>query len=182
MILLFLLTFSCKPSSEKQDKKPHKQETIQPIPEKKFFDYTTIDYYKTTLNEFEALHLFDKQLKTKLDSIQFGVLLGAIPSTISDTAFIAKLPQLGYEKSIVKTTKFDRIDAIFKEKKSTESIETACVEVYRHLLVFRKNNKVVGIAKICFGCRANQIKGTQANTENFGQDGDYEALQKILEE
>ena len=27
---------------------------------------------------------------------------------------------------------------------------------------------------------SKQIKGTTANTENFGQDGDYEKLEKIL--
>ena len=38
----------------------------------------------------------------------------------------------------------------------------------------------MGTAKICFSCNANQIKGTNANTENFGQEGDFEKLEKIL--
>ena len=38
----------------------------------------------------------------------------------------------------------------------------------------------INSAKICFECMDHQIKGTGANTANFGQDGDYSRLQNIL--
>ena len=66
------------------------------------------------------------------------------------------------------------------EKSTLENIATACIHVYRDILIFKKEGKVIGTAKICFDCMSKQIKGTTANTENFGQDGDYEKLEKIL--
>jgi len=36
------------------------------------------------------------------------------------------------------------------------------------------------MAKICFDCHQKHIVGTNANTEHFGQDGDYPKLLQIL--
>ena len=81
---------------------------------------------------------------------------------------------------IIDKSKFESIDKIFIEKSTLENIATACIHVYRDILIFKKEGKVIGTAKICFDCMSKQIKGTTANTENFGQDGDYEKLEKIL--
>ena len=82
---------------------------------------------------------------------------------------------IGIDKS-----KFIEINKIFVEKTVNKSMDYACPADYRDILIFKNKNKTVGIAKICFECFKNQILGTKANTENFGQDGDYEKLEKLL--
>ena len=119
-------------------------------------------------------------MKSKLEALKLGIILGDVPKTLSDLSFIHQLEKIGYKKATIPPSKFKNIDSIFMEKISQENIATACIYIYRDVLIFKKKNKVVGTAKVCFGCMANQIKGTTANTENFGQDGDYDKLAKII--
>lgn len=149
---------------------------------KKFFDYDTIDYYTNNFDESKIDDLYNNQSKTEIDSFKMGVILGDIPQSISNLDFIDKLEKIGYKKTFIDKSKFGSIDNIFVEKTTTDNIATACIYIYRDILIFKKNSKVIGTAKVCFGCMANQIKGTTANTENFGQDGDYEKLKKLLKQ
>jgi hypothetical protein len=109
-----------------------------------------------------------------------GIILGDIPKSISDLTFIDKLFAVGFKKKSLDKSKFDSIDKIFVEKTTAENLATSCMYVYRDILIFKKESKIVGTAKVCFGCMAHQITGTTANTENFGQEGDYERLEKLL--
>lgn len=77
-------------------------------------------------------------------------------------------------------SKFEQIDKIFREKIVFNKIETACIPWYNDILIFKKKGEIVGIAKINFDCGTNIIIGTNANTENFGQEGDYEKLKELL--
>lgn len=177
ILILFAITFlSC-------NKRPKSNEnstsTNQKVGEK-FFDYDEIDYYKIDFDEEKIDELYDNQSKTEIDSIKMGIILDDIPSNISDLTFINKLENIGYKKSKIDESKFKNIDKIFIEKTIQENIATACIYIYRDILIFKKERNIVGTAKICFDCLANQIKGSKANTENFGQDGDYEKLAKIL--
>ena len=90
------------------------------------------------------------------------------------------MEKINFQKSEIDKSKFGEINKIFVEKTVNQIADYACIAVYRDILIFKKQNKTVGIAKICFECFKKQIIGTNANTENFGQDGDYEKLEKIL--
>jgi hypothetical protein len=109
-----------------------------------------------------------------------GVILDDIPQNINDLSFISKLTAIGYKKYRIPKSKFTVIDEFFREKPVGESIATSCEYVYRDILIFKKKGKVVGTAKICFSCMAHEIHGAKANTDNFGQDGDYQKLAKVL--
>jgi hypothetical protein len=147
---------------------------------KKFFEYDEIEYYTNAIDEGNIEKLYDNQSKSVLDSLKMGVILGEIPTTISDLAFIDQLVKIGYQKFSIDKSKFRKVDAIFVEKIKNEGVVSACIYVYRDILIFKKKNKVVGIAKICFGCNALHITGTKAHTQNFGENGDYEKLAKLL--
>ena len=54
--------------------------------------------------------------------------------------------------------------------------ENACAPIYRDIYVFRNNNKIVGIAKICFGC---QIVDFVSEKYNFQRYGECESLIKL---
>lgn len=103
------------------------------------------------------------------------------PATITDTAFIVNLENIGYKKTTIDTSIYNDINSIFMEKKTEEILGTSCIYIYRDMLIFRKvRGEISGMAKICFDCMAHHIVGTEANTEYFGQNGDYARLQKFL--
>lgn len=175
-----LIFWTCDPTAKKKTEAVNSSKSTKQVIGRKFFIYDSIDYYTNDIDESKTLDLYDNKSKSEIDSFKMGVILGDIPNSISDLEFIDKLSNLGYKKTTIEKSKFDSIDSIFVEKTSTENIATACIYVYRNILIFKKDSKVVGTAKVCFGCMANQIKGTTANTENFGQEGDYERLAKLL--
>lgn len=146
----------------------------------KYFNYDEILHYKNDFNEEKIGELYDNQKKSEKDSFRFGVILADIPKEIKGLDFLKKLESIGYEKTNVDSKKFKQIDEIFTEKKHDEVMESACVYVYRDILIFKRKSKVVGIAKICFGCADSIILGTKSNTEEFGQSGDYWKLEKLL--
>ncbi|MCE3279370.1 MAG: hypothetical protein K0S44_1561 [Bacteroidetes bacterium] len=176
--VLVLILSGCSLTAEKNSvSNPDQSE--QPIG-KKFFEYDQIQHYLNNIEEKNLGELNDNQSRSELDSIKRGVVLGNIPKDMSDLSFIDQLEKIGYSKREVHKSKFEAIDKIFAEKSVDEMVWADCKHVYRDVLLFRKNSKIIGVAKICFSCRSNIIIGTTANTENFGQNGDYEKLEKTL--
>jgi len=177
--IISLTLFSC---SSKTDKLKNSEITTQSqkMNSKNFFDYDEIVYYFYNYDESKLQELYDNQSKSEIDSIKMGVILGRIPKDSSNLSFIDKLEKIGYTKSAIDKSKFADIDKIFVEKSVSENVASACIYIYRDILIFKKRNNIIGTAKICFGCMDNQITGTTANTDNFGQDGDYERLENIL--
>jgi hypothetical protein len=146
----------------------------------KFFDYDEIEYYFFNVDESKISDLYYNNSKSELDSIKKGVVLGEIPNDINSLSFIEWLEKIGYKKTSINRSKFSDLNKIFVEKPAGDAIMTACIYVYRDILIFKKNGKIVGVTKICFDCMANHIIGTKAYTGMFGQNGDYEKLYKIL--
>lgn len=180
LIFVGLMLYNC--TSETKDVKTEVDisKPTDQITGKKFFDYDEIDYYFNNFDEDKIDELYDNQSKSEIDSFKMGIILGDIPKDISDLSFIEKLEKIGYQKKMVDKSKFSEIDKIFVEKTVTEMIKSPCIYVYRDILIFKKNSNVIGTAKICFGCLAHQINGTTANTNYFGQNGDYNKLSKLL--
>lgn len=65
-------------------------------------------------------------------------------------------------------------------QKASFAFTALCAPVYRDILVFKKNQKIVGVAKVCFGCTQNYLL--------FGETGmrdvslDYTGLEKDLDQ
>lgn len=189
IFLLSIFLFSC---NSKTEKKPENSENInseyeineQNITGKKYFEYDEIEHYKIDIKieNGQIGELINNQKKTLNDSIKKELILGGFPYSISDLKFNKNLEYFGFEKRKVDSTNFKKINKIFIEKKHSEAYLTDCIPIYRDILIFKKKSKVTGIAKICFDCDANIIVGTESNTEEFGMNGDYEKLKKILHE
>ena len=180
-ILILILNISCK-----EKKAELKEDNFRLIDQSykitgdKYFDYDEIIHYQNNFDEEKIGELYDNKEKTEIDKLKFGVLLENIPNSIKETEFINELENIGYKKKSIRKSDFDHINNIFTEKKHAEPMYAACVYVYRDILIFKKKSKIIGIAKICFGCGANRIFGTKSNTEEFGQGGDYGKLEIIL--
>ena len=128
---------------------------------------------------------FDKILHYKIEEIDIKkepeigkILYERYPSGLNDSKFLNNLDSM--ELSVVDSSHFSKIRNIFKEKSCSSIIEKSCIPVYRDILVFYKNNEIIGIAKICFDCNVQHIIGTKEDTSYFGQCGDYDLLNEIL--
>jgi hypothetical protein len=184
IICLLIIVFSISCKEKKIEEKTEKTELISQeykITGDKYFDFDELIHYQTEIEEDRIGELYDNR-KTEIDKLKFGVTLDDIPNSIKDIDFIDKLESIGYKKREINETKFNEINQIFTEKKHAEAMYAACVYIYRDILIFKKKNKIIGMAKICFGCGANRIFGTKSNTEEFGQSGDYDKLEKILQQ
>jgi len=148
---------------------------------KKFFDYNEIDYYQIETKEDEITELDQNQDKSKIDKLKYNLVIGEAPESINDLDFLNYIDKVGYLKKKINPSKFENINKIFVEKPEEEMVVAACIPVFRDILVFKKNGKVTGIAKICFDCHQYRLIGTNANTENFGSDNDYSQLGSILD-
>ncbi|MFC5980240.1 hypothetical protein [Flavobacterium salmonis] len=177
--LIIILVFSCE-TKRKQESQNVSQANPKKIIGKKFFEYDEIDHYFNNYDEDKLSELYDNQSKTEIDSFKMGVILDRIPKDSLDLKFVDKLNEIGYVKTKIPKSKFKGIDSIFIEKSVENPTATGCIYVYRDILIFKKNDVVVGTAKICFGCGASQITGTSAITDNFGQKGDYSILESLL--
>jgi hypothetical protein len=179
-ILLITSVFfiSCNSKSQKKEVKPTQAKKV--VFGEKFFEYDEIVHYVVDIAEREMPDLLDKENLTAEESLKLELLTGFVPKNINDTSFIKKLEKIGYTKKGVDKEKFAEIDSIFIEKKATERWETSCTTMYRNILLFKRQNQTIGVAKICFGCGKKSIVGTTASTDDFGFDGDYQKLESIL--
>ena len=142
--IIFLITFlffSCNSKTETKVENVEKQNIESDIKEpkitgEKYFNYDEIEYYKSEIEEDKIGELYDNQSNSLNDSLKMGIILGEIPKSISDTNFIDNLKSFGYSKSNIKPEKFEKINEIFIEKKHFEVYDTACIYIYRDILIF----------------------------------------------
>ncbi|MGL2999377.1 hypothetical protein [Flavobacterium sp. RSSB_23] len=179
IILLLLISsfFACnkktKPDKSVESNKENTSTKNQKIG-KSFFDFDKVEHYYKNISENDAT---DLHLKEKLSQEDKELLDIVAYSNMNHTDSLEKF---NFEKKIIKNSKLNSINAIFSEKLCDSGYAAACVPIYRDIFIFKKNEKVVGKAKVCFGCRLFYIEGTKQNTENFGQCGDFEKLLKLI--
>lgn len=148
---------------------------------KPFFDFDEVVHYSNSMSQNEADVFVMKDNKSKDEEIKAKILTSDnYPESISDTSFINNLSRLDFVKAEMPKTKLAALHNLFREKEIKDKTEMACEPIYNNILLFKKNNKVTGITKICFGCGQYEIKGTTVNTESFGQGDDFGKLRDIL--
>lgn len=146
----------------------------------KFFHYDEIDYYHIEKEEGEIKDLIEAQDKSKIDRLKFEVIVDETPDNLQDKDFLNHMDEIGYSKKKIDSTKFEALNKIFIEKPYEDGTARACIPIYRDILIFKKNDKITGMMKICFNCHQYRILGTKANTDNFGSYGGYLLLWDII--
>lgn len=115
---------------------------------KKYFDYDAIIHYSNNYNGYKLQELNEIQPKSAVDSFKLNVIVGNTPKDISDLSFIEKLEEIGYTRKSIDKSRFKEIDKIFIEKPVEKHLATSCTPIYRDILLFKKQNKIIGTAKI----------------------------------
>jgi len=186
LLLIIILNFSCRKTNENSEKLPasNKAKTTESkfIPKygKLYFDYDEIQHYHINYDENYNENSIQKAKSETDDLILGDLILGDLPNNMNDLNFIENIEKIGFVKKNINKSNFAKLNEIFIEKTVEKSVHMKCLPIYRDILIFKKNKKIIGVTKICFSCLQNQIIGTNANTENFGQNGDYMKLKNIL--
>ncbi|NOQ72137.1 MAG: hypothetical protein GQ574_09055 [Crocinitomix sp.] len=146
-----------------------------------YFDFDEVEYYQAHVSE-ASLSQMRQDKKADPKTKRFGdILEGNVPKSIADTSFLQELDEFGFEYQIVPESKHYELNDLFREK-SADPSETKIMDmsVYSSILVFKNENQIVGIAKVCFGSSEIQIVGTDANTDRFGSCLGYRKLSDLL--
>jgi len=164
MLLLscvIILTFNCKKEPEY------------------FFDFDEVVHYETDMDEMDMIELRKKQFNSLDDQLVY-LYIGNPHLRKIDTVSLSRLKYIGFSETCIPGNKYPALREIFKEKSIDEEMTTACEPIFNDILVFRKKNKTIGIAKLCFHCSQSQFIGAKANTRTFGYHNEFEGLKKLL--
>lgn len=192
--LFCLLLFGCKKAEKNQEilesNKPKKSDSITVKSEENkykkelanFFNYNRVEYYYKDVSEKAILNILKEGYSKPVDSSKY---LYAELVTGNHPNFLSKklendLSKFGFKKETLQKNKYIELNAIFRETICDDVYAASCTPIYRDILIFYKNNDIVGVSKICFDCRQYKMIGTKEKTENFGQCGGFEKLYKIL--
>lgn len=147
---------------------------------KPYFEFDAIEHYSIKISVEEEMRLMERD-SLSLHELQLNdVLFQRKPARLVDSSLLLNIEQIGFVKRIINASLFEAINTIFCEREHKESLATSCIPVYRDVLIFKKQGKIICTAKICFECWYHVIAGTSVNTDEFGQSGDYEKLKEIL--
>ncbi len=145
-----------------------------------YFNFDEIIHYHIDITEDEVIALNTKTNKSIQDSLLDNILIQYVNENVKDSSFLNSLEILPFKKTIIDKSLFDKFNEIFTEKKHPDPVYASCIATWRDILIFKKSQTTVGVAKICFDCNRNSIAGTKSNTSEFGQSGDYEKLYGLL--
>ena len=146
-----------------------------------YFDFDEVEHYKNhisedSLSEIRAVNFFQSKTKRFLSIIE-----GDTPMELSDSLFVNELESFGYEYRKISESKHENLNEVFREKSANRTMETfMCLPVYNDILVFKKDNKVTGVTKICFMCQQIYFVGTAADTRNFQTLNAFHKLREVL--
>lgn len=167
ILLLLFVILSCKSKEEK-----------------KFFDFDSVEYY--SLNKDKEAKVNQDFRNGIKDSVFENLFYYEYPKEMNDKVFYRTINTKGFSKFNLsqKDVEYLKEDLLI-EKFSFKLFETskACAPEYRDFLVFRRNNKISGIAKICLSCGHFYFISSKRdiNTEDFGTEKDYESLKELFE-
>ena len=163
-VLIVIVISSCNNSNkvEVASKKAIKKE-LRP-----FFDSDKIDHYYLNFSDHDFSKLIMKDINTEKETEFITLFVHHFPDTIPKENFEKILLKHNYKKSDLTIKQQKDIQNVFNEKDSLQTTFAACIAEYRDIFIFKKKEKTVGIAKICFKCGRYQIIGSKLDTNGFG--------------
>ncbi len=167
--ILFLTTIGCnRNTNNKVDCSP-------------YFIFDQVEHFSTSISEDSVFRLIELDTLTFDQSKLLGLLMNNKPDTIPDTTSFLDIEKFGFTKKEIQKDKLGQLNSIFCERKHDNAIYTLCAAVYRDILIFKRQGKTIGFARVCFDCGDSIIAGTDKDWSEFGQSGDFQRLGAILE-
>ncbi len=164
-ITIIILVFLCLSCSQKKGEY--------------FFDFDKVEYYSLNIDEMELISTLDSPRElTEIQKLEASIVFDDYPESILNTYFITEIGKYDFIKYNVESIFHSEIKEIFKERCITQGEFTSCAKIYRDILIFKNDNRLAGICKICFECNDAYFLGTESNTINFGNNGEFSDLKK----
>ncbi|WP_124020562.1 hypothetical protein [Flavobacterium tructae] len=175
-ILIVIVFMSCNDSkkSNLEIQKVVKKE-LRP-----FFDSDRIDHYFVNYTLESIIDFEEKSKKSKKHQEFEDLFMGYFPDSIPKRDFEEILISHNYKKSNLTIKQQKEIENVFSQKDSLQMSAYACVPEYRDIFIFKKKEKTIGIAKICFKCGRFQIIGSKIDTQYFGLFEELDKLHNIV--
>lgn len=175
-IITAIIISSCNNSkkAEVADTKVVKKEL------KPFFDSDKIDHYYLNFSDDDFMKIIRKDKNTDKEVEFITLFVHSFPDTIPQENFEKILLNHKYKKSNLSLKQQKEIENVFSEKDSLQDTFAACAAEYRDIFIFKKKEKTVGIAKICFKCGRFQITGSKLDTNGFGLWSELDKLKSII--
>lgn len=125
----------------------------------------------------------DKNFNNKKTSdFENQLIFGQTKSSEINSEFISKLKKAGYKKSDLENDRISKIAEFLKSKKEDENnYETACKKVFRDIIIFKQQNKMFKVIKICTSCYSNEVITNETESEILLNFEDYDYLSNELE-
>ncbi|MGE8290125.1 MAG: hypothetical protein ACN6ON_00540 [Sphingobacterium sp.] len=142
------------------------------------FQFDSLVHYSTMIDLYQIGELEGKKTQSEQDVF----LLSVLGDNQVDTTILKGLEDVGYTKTLINEKHYGVIDSLFFRKVRQEDIDSSCIHEFRDILVFYKNKKCIGLAKICFDCKAMVPWDRGVQFKGFGDWSDYDKLHPILRE
>lgn len=142
-----------------------------------FEDFDQVHYY-----HLKDVSLIDHN-KIK-DSTAIKIIYDEFPEETRSEEFFSCLGDQRFIKSNLNEKDILTLKKVFTEKFAISITEKACAPLFRDILIFKKNNKTIGIAKICLECEKFYLVGNKvtSNIDSFGENNEFEDLEIIFRE
>ena len=145
-----------------------------------FFDSDKVDHYYLNFSEDDFTKFTSKNPSTKKEKEFWDLYMGYYPDSIAKESFERILLNHNYKKSNLSIKQEKEIVNVFSTKDSLMNSGYTCVAEYRDIFIFKKKEKTVGIAKICFKCGRFQIIGSKLDTDGFGLWSELDKLKSVI--
>ena len=135
------------------------------------FNFDKVEHYSTN-NKSSIYSSINKKHFKNLDESEkkyLKILDNNLQPKNSDTTFVLELQNLNFKKVTSEKLHINKYREIFSSEFCNEMQENACAPIYRDIYVFRNNNKIVGIAKICFDCQIVDFSSEKYNWQRYGK-------------
>jgi hypothetical protein len=143
--------------------------------------------YYYFFENFDEIEYYTLKKEINYDAIEKDTLLAKViyedfPFIANDASFFEKTNSLFFKKQKINSKDHLFLKEIFSERFNLIPLRNKCAPTYRDILVFKKNKKIIGIAKLCFECELSYFTGNTvySNTYDFGQNNEFEDLNNIL--
>lgn len=134
------------------------------------FDFDCVEHYVTVNDNPIKKSIAEKKYHNlnKEEELYLSILETDIPFKLKDTAFVASLEHLHFKKHLANSIENQQLKEIFSQEFCDEMAQNACSPIYRDLYIFRKNNSITGIAKVCFQCKIVYFVSKNKSWQRFG--------------
>ncbi|WP_298143780.1 hypothetical protein [Flavobacterium sp.] len=142
----------------------------------KHFSFNEVYHYKVALSDKALDKILASDSKTQDEAMLETLLIEDEPAQINATV-IQNIQKLYLVNKKLDSSHVAKMSEIYYD--GYNFTKTRCVPVYRDILVFKKNDSIVGLSKICFECEQ------QYTIDSYGQqlefdNSNFEELKRIL--